>query len=416
MLKKFKQSLEEPTSFAIRVNNLSKSFNFSYERSYTFFESFFNYIKRKKITSKRLHVLNNISFEVKKGEVLGIVGRNGAGKSTLLKLLCRILYPDSGNIEIHGKISAFLELGTGFNPNFNAEENIILYGTLLRLSRKEMIKKMDDILEFAELKKFRKMKLRNFSSGMFLRLAFATAINVNPDILIIDEVLAVGDENFQKKCNVEIEKFKNEGKTIIIVTHSLAFIQKFCNRAILLENGQIMADGDVDFTIQKYIALLSKVQNLDLIQEKKVQIAYQRGGNAEATIERIRIFDSDNEELSPHGGDVIIKSGSTITIQLEVKFNKNIERPVFGLVIRNLNGVYIYGINNLWTDQLNYSFKKGDFVLVKFKMNIFLNFGTYTITPAVGYNEGQIVCDWIENARIFHVRTKFHYGGITDLQ
>ncbi len=409
MLKKFENKDENQEQYAIIVNDISKSFNFSYERSYTLLESILNFIKRKKVSYNKLDVIKNIAFKVKKGEVIGIIGRNGAGKSTLLKLLTKIIYPDSGLIETYGKISAFLELGTGFNPDFNAEENIILYGTLLRLSKKDMISKMDKILEFAELKKFRYMKLRNFSSGMILRLAFATAINVNPDILIIDEVLAVGDLQFQEKCMNEMRKFKEEGKTIILVTHNLSLVKKFCDRVLLMDDGKIIASGDNEFVVNNYYAILSQENQLEITQKSKQKDKQKRWGTFEAEIKKIRLLDAEMKET------YIITSGSATIVQLEIIFNIDIRKPIYGLVLRNIDGIYIYGTNTIWQRIDTKSYKKGDRIYVNFRQNLWLNQGSYTLTPLLSHEDGETYCDWQDDALIFKVEVEETFHGTFNL-
>ena len=189
--------------------------------------------------------LRKVSFSIKKGETLGIIGENGSGKSTLLKLIAGVLYPDEGSIKVNGKIAPFLELGVGFQGDLTAKENVYLYGSILGMTKKEMDGKFEDIMEFAELKQFENMKLKNFSSGMYARLAFATAAATKADILLLDEVLAVGDEKFQMKCKEKMLDFKRGGATIILVSHSLDAIQSMCEKAILLEHGILISSGNV---------------------------------------------------------------------------------------------------------------------------------------------------------------------------
>lgn len=406
--KKFEIVTDIQEQYAIEINNISKSFNFSYERVYTLFESVLNFIKRRKISSNKLEVLKNISFNIKKGEVIGIIGRNGAGKTTLLKLLTRIIYPDSGVIKTRGKISAFLELGTGFNPDFNAEENVILYGTLLRLSRDKMVNKMDDILEFAELKKFRHMKLRNFSSGMILRLAFATAINVNPDILIIDEVLAVGDEAYQRKCMIEMKRIKNEGKTIILVTHNLPLVKEFCDKAFLLDDGRIIAQGSSEIVINSYHALISGQKQLKGSQETQ-RLPFSRRGTLDITIEKIRLLNNELQEIN------LVDTGTFTIVQLEIKFNKDIEKPVIGLIFKTGEGAYLYGMNTFWKKIDTKTYKKGDQIIVNFRQNIWLNQGRYTLTPYLAHEGADLFYDWQDNALIFNVEIKEIFHGVVNL-
>jgi len=181
-----------------------------------------------------------------------VIGPNGSGKSTLLKILAGVLYPDRGTVRMNGKIAPFLELGVGFHPDLTAEENIYLYGAIMGLTKRMVASKYEEILDFAELKRFENMKLKNFSSGMAVRLAFSTAIQTNPDILLVDEVLAVGDESFQRKCSGKIDEIRREGKTILLVSHDLGMVQKLCERGILLKDGRILSSGSSDKIVEDY--------------------------------------------------------------------------------------------------------------------------------------------------------------------
>ena len=240
---------------AIIVDNVSKKFRIPHEKKTTVFQNIIGLIKRQ-FSYEDLWALKNVSFEVNKGEALGIIGRNGSGKSTLLKILARVLYPDSGSVSLDGKVASFLELGVGFQPELTARENVYIYSSILGVSRRQVDKAYDDIFDFAELKKFENMKLKNFSSGMYLRLAFATAINATPDTLLIDEVFAVGDESFKKKCRDKMNQFKAEGKTIIFVSHNLKTVQELCQRTMLLDTGRIVTMGDTERVINTYLAML----------------------------------------------------------------------------------------------------------------------------------------------------------------
>ncbi|MBR1875101.1 ABC transporter ATP-binding protein [Candidatus Saccharibacteria bacterium] len=239
--------------YAIEVKNLSKSFKLPTEKSSGLKQAIFNSLKGIKGYTKQ-EVLKDISFKVKKGEFLGIVGRNGSGKSTLLKTLSKIYVPDCGEIKINGALVPFIELGVGFNPELTGRENIYLNGALLGFSNQEMDKMYQEIVDFAELEPFMNQKLKNYSSGMQVRLAFSIAIRAKGDILILDEVLAVGDAAFQEKCNKYFSDLKGE-QTVIIVTHDMENVKRFCDRAILLENGKIVKDGKPEVVARNYLNL-----------------------------------------------------------------------------------------------------------------------------------------------------------------
>ena len=241
---------------AITVKNLHKSFKLPTEQAFGLKQAFFNRLRGIK-GYKEQKVLKGLNFEIKKGEFIGIVGRNGSGKSTLLKILAGIYYPEKGEVTINGNLVPFIELGVGFNPELTGRENVYMNGALLGFSNKEMDAMYNDIWEFAELKDFQDQKLKNYSSGMQVRLAFSIAIRARGDILLLDEVLAVGDAAFQQKCNNYFASLKDKNQTVILVTHSMENVRKFCDRAILLENGKIIKDGDPNKIADAYTKLWS---------------------------------------------------------------------------------------------------------------------------------------------------------------
>jgi len=241
---------------SVRVANISKRFRIPHQKKTTLFQNIIGLVKRQ-MDYEEFWVLKDINLEIKQGETLGIIGRNGSGKSTLLKILARVLYPDSGTIDINGKVASFLELGVGFQPELSAAENVYIYASIMGMSRKQTARIYESIFDFAELKRFENMKLKNFSSGMYLRLAFSTAVQAEIDILLIDEVLAVGDEAFQAKCMAKIDDFKEQGKTIILVSHDLNWIKSLCTRTMLLESSRIIAIGETEKVLEQYLALMA---------------------------------------------------------------------------------------------------------------------------------------------------------------
>lgn len=224
------------------------------EKKTTLYENIVGLFSSRYRSYNEFWAVKDVSFTVARGETFGIIGPNGSGKSTLLKLMAGVLYADSGTISINGKVAPFLELGVGFHPDLTAKENVYLYGAIMGLTRREVSGRYDEIIEFSELKKFENMKLKNFSSGMYVRLAFSTAIQVKPDIMLIDEVLAVGDESFQKKCKEKINDFREAGKTIVLVTHDLAAVKQLCKRSLLLRNGETVIVGNTEDVVKKYQA------------------------------------------------------------------------------------------------------------------------------------------------------------------
>lgn len=235
---------------AIEVNNVTKSFKLFYDKPTTLKERlvFWNHKK-----SESRHVLKNINLDIKKGETVALIGTNGSGKSTLLKLMTKIIYPTTGNVITHGKLTSLLELGAGFHPDFTGRENIYFNASIFGLTKEEIEKRIEDIIEFSELGEFIDSPIRTYSSGMYMRLAFSVAINVDASILLIDEILAVGDQHFQDKCFQKLQDLKESDKTIVIVTHSLEQVKRLCTRAIWIYNGEVLMDGNPKNVIEEYI-------------------------------------------------------------------------------------------------------------------------------------------------------------------
>lgn len=248
----------------IEITNLSKSYKIGgeKERYYSLRDEMVKLVKKpvqwlggQKISRKDFWALKDVSFSVNKGEVIGVIGRNGAGKTTLLKLLSRITYPTSGHAVIRGRVNSLLEVGTGFHPELNGRENIYLSGAILGMTKKEIDSRFDEIVEFSEIGEFLDTPVKRYSSGMYVRLAFAVAAHLEPEVLFVDEVLAVGDYKFQKKCLEKMGKVSQEGRTILFVSHNLASVARLCNRSILLEKGRLVAEGPTSDVIEKYIGL-----------------------------------------------------------------------------------------------------------------------------------------------------------------
>ena len=242
--------MEKDNEYAIIVEDVYKTFNVYFDRTNTLKERI---IMRKKEGKQVREILNGINLKIKKGEVVGLIGVNGSGKSTLLKLMTKIIYPNKGSIKTDGKLTSLLELGAGFHPDFSGRENIYFNASIFGLTRKEIDKRIDEIIKFSELQNFIDNPVRTYSSGMYMRLAFSVAINVDADILLIDEILSVGDQHFQEKCFKKIEDLKREGKTIVFVTHGMDSVKRFCTRAVWLHQGVIRRDGNPEEVIDEYI-------------------------------------------------------------------------------------------------------------------------------------------------------------------
>lgn len=246
----FERNENETMEDKIIVENVSKSFSVYQDKANTIKEKILFFKRNRK---EKIEVLKNINLRIKEGETVGLIGVNGSGKSTLLKLMTQIIYPDSGKIETRGKLTSLLELGAGFHPDFSGRENIYFNASIFGLTKKEIDARLKDIIEFSELGEFIDNPVRTYSSGMYMRLAFSVAINVDAEILLIDEILSVGDQHFQEKCYQKMRELKEQGKTMVFVTHSLDVVKKLCSRAVWLYKGEIKMDGNTDQVVDEYI-------------------------------------------------------------------------------------------------------------------------------------------------------------------
>ena len=242
--------MKEMDEYAIRIKDLYKDFKLNSDKPMTLKEKLVFWGKNK---TQKAHILKDIDLDIKKGETVALIGTNGSGKSTLLKLMTKIIYPTKGNIKVNGKLTSLLELGAGFHPDFSGRENIYFNASIFGLTKAEIDKRLDGIIEFSELREFIDNPIRTYSSGMYMRLAFAVAINVDADILLIDEVLAVGDQHFQEKCLNKMKELKAQGKTMVFVSHSMSSVKFLCDRSIWLNEGVIRADGKTEDVIKEYL-------------------------------------------------------------------------------------------------------------------------------------------------------------------
>lgn len=242
---------ENDNNIAIKVDHVYKSFNIYYDRANTLKERMLFFARNKR--REKREVLNDINLEIKNGETVALIGVNGSGKSTLLKLMTQIIFPNKGSIETKGKLTSLLELGAGFHPDFSGRENIYFNSSIFGLTRKEIDARLDQIIEFSELKDFIDNPVRTYSSGMYMRLAFSVAINVDADILLIDEILSVGDQHFQEKCFNKMRELKKEGKTMVFVTHSMESVKNLCDRAVWLYDGKVRMDGNTNEVVEEYL-------------------------------------------------------------------------------------------------------------------------------------------------------------------
>jgi ABC-2 type transport system ATP-binding protein len=307
------------------ADHVSKKYRLYRERN--------NYLKAAIMRGGRSKVdmfwaLEDVSFEVYEGSTTGLIGENGSGKSTMLKCLARILRPDTGSVSVTGKMSALLELGAGFHPELSGRENVFLNGAILGLKQKELMAKFDDIVDFAGIGQYIDEPVKNYSSGMYVRLGFSVAINVDPDILLVDEVLAVGDEAFQRKCLERFADLKRNGKTVIIVSHSMGSVVTMCDHAIWFKKGHKMADGDPRQVIEAYTGSIT-------LAEHRPTETGDRWGSGEARIERVALLDRSGLQSTRVG------SGEPLTVRLWYTTSEPIERPVFSVSLQTLQGVVV---------------------------------------------------------------------------
>jgi len=323
--------------------------------------------------------LKDFDLELKKGEIIGILGRNGAGKSTLLKMITGVVVPTSGSIEINGKVSSLLELGTAFNPELTGYENIYQHGQIMGLTKEQIKEKEQEIIDFADIGEHLEQPVKTYSSGMFARLAFACAINVDPDILIVDEVLSVGDMAFQLKCFKKFEQFKKNGKTILFVTHSVADVIRNCNRAIVISSGKKVFDGDVKTGVDKYkkmiVGIKDKEEEIKEKNKTKIEVVdkvswknnYEKNpnmltyGNGDAEIIDYAIFDLNGELQRT------VNNEEEYIVKMKIKFNKEIEEPIFALAVKDFKGLELGGVNTKTNKKLTGTFKAGEIVTIEFK-------------------------------------------------
>lgn len=346
---------------AIEVRNVSKIYKMYNDPKDRFKEALGN---GKKKYYKEFYALNDVSFKVGQGEIVGIVGRNGSGKSTILKILTGVLTPTNGDVSIDGKVSALLELGAGFNMEYTGMKNIYLNATMMRVSKEEIEKKIPDILAFADIGDYINQPVKTYSSGMFVRLAFAVAINVDPDVLIVDEALAVGDTRFQLKCMDKFLEFVNQGKTILFVSHDVNSIKRFCNRAIWMNQGKIIQDGNTDEVTDHYLDFLKSELPIDQYLEQCREYSQEKKEACEISAEDVAGIDiAEIRDLQMYNiaGRRIDEIQHGETVRLKVSYlvgDDTIENPVLGVAIRRIDNEYICGLNTK-LDQVNISWKKG---------------------------------------------------------
>ncbi len=331
-----RQELLSPKD-VIRLESASVRYRVPQERIGTFKEYLIRWVQGK-LKNRSFFALDDVSFGVQRGEVFGLIGQNGAGKSTLLKLIARVLQPSQGRVLVAGKVAPLLEMGAGFHPELTGRENIYLNGAMLGYTRREMAKKFDQIVDFAELWDFIDAPIRTYSSGMWARLGFAVATDVDADILIVDEVLSVGDDSFQRKSAERIEAFREKGVTILLVTHNMALVKKLCQRAAWLDQGKLVDVGSVEVVVDHYLQSVRDKENKRLTEER-YDNAERQWGTKKIVITAVRLLD---EHKHPQH---IFYTGQPLVLEMDYLANEPVESPAFGVALHRQDGFHITGPN-----------------------------------------------------------------------
>jgi ABC-type polysaccharide/polyol phosphate transport system ATPase subunit len=437
---------------AVSIQNVAKKYRLFSTPRERLKESLHPFRKR---YHKEFWALKDISFDIAKGQAMGILGRNGSGKSTLLQIIASVLQPTCGTVIVRGRISALLELGTGFNPEFTGRQNVLLNGAIMGVPREKMVKRIPEIEAFAQIGDFFDQPMKIYSSGMFLRVAFAASIHSEPDVLVIDEALAVGDAKFQYRCFQKLREFQARGVTIILVTHAPELVVRHCDRAVLLEQGHLVVDDSPERVVRDYIDLLehrepssdhSKVGHVSLAPNPTSrQASLLTDGVAEAvqtffadrpsvdqcfrratynTAEHVQ--NSHRAQILDHliiAGDKVdptqLMSGEEVDVYFKVRFADNIRRPCFGIALNSRDGVQIYALNSAWTNTESTPAQAGEIRVIRFRLVLAVNSGDLFLD--VGIDELEDAARYINVCRrmglihlIIHSRERFH--GLVDFR
>ncbi len=379
----------------ISVRNLTKSYKI-YDKPLDRLKE--SVLPTKKVYSREFNALDDVSFDVNKGDILGILGKNGSGKSTLLKIITGVLNPTSGSIVKQGRVSSILELGAGFNMEYTGIQNIFLNGTILGYTEAIIKSKLEDIVSFADIGEFIHQPVKTYSSGMFARLAFSVAINVDPDILIVDEALAVGDLDFQLKCMDKFNEFRDRGKTILYVSHDINSIKRYCNHCIWLRDGKLECVGGTDTVTDKY---------LDFLKRKEAE---EKAGNYLVSsdlgeINHIEILDKNNHVIES------MNYGEQVIIKLDFTIYKKIENIVIGIAIMSIDNKYICGLNTL-LDKYSVDYQLGKNTIYLKYNNVNLLGGSYYFDVAIYERNAQVPIEYRGRMKEFFVNTPYVGEGI----
>jgi len=408
-------------TIAVRIEHLSKKYRLFSSKSHRLLEAL---DPRRRTYHREFWALRDVTLEIPRGTTVGILGLNGSGKSTLLQIISSVLQPSAGTVQVEGRVAALLELGAGFNPELTGRENVVLNGTIMGLPREQIRERMDSIEDFADVGEFFDQPMRTFSSGMFMRVAFATAIHVDPDVLVIDEALSVGDAKFQEKCFRRFRAFQEAGKTILFVTHDRSAVPRLCNYGVLLHQGQLVAAGDPGHIVDLYAELLTfgelrgahsgrdarlaaveasentasaldsptpaatpRATTDDVCAANPLYNRYEhRSGNRHAEI--IDFVIRDGATVNP----TTIRTGARLEIEMTVRFDADVEAPIVGLVFTNHEGIVIYGINTEMLKRRILSARIGDVRNYRFGIRVVMSTGNWFLDFAVAESSTEL-CD-----------------------
>lgn len=394
---------------AIKVKHVSKAFHLPHEKVTSIKSAIVNF--RSKRTFEKQEVLRDVSFEIKKGEFFGVVGRNGSGKSTLLKLLAGIYSADNGEIDINGKLTPFIELGVGFNPELTGRENVYLNGALLGFSRSEMTAMYDDIVSFAELDRFMDQKLKNYSSGMQVRLAFSIAIQAKSDILLLDEVLAVGDAAFQRKCFEYFGDLKRNKQTVVFISHDMASVRKYCDRAIMIDKGVIVHEGSTEKVINEYSKLFIDTEVAPSPKSRQYEVPL--GMSPEGQLDKDKVFISNPRIVAKSGKPVksLDKKETMLRVRFDVTALSKEVSFVPGVIVQNSVGEFITATNAIWADNGRYkTLKKGETSTVAFDLPNLYEKGDYKVSLNAVSSELDVFYAWKNAALKMYIDRPYETG------
>jgi ABC-type polysaccharide/polyol phosphate transport system ATPase subunit len=393
---------EPPADVSVAVHGVSKTFRLPHEQVHTLKERAVHPFRKRKI--EELRALEDVSVDIRSGEFFGIVGRNGSGKTTLMKCLAGIYRTDQGEIWLRGRMAPFIELGVGFNPDLTARDNVMINAIMLGLTPAEARERYDDIIEFAELERFVDLKLKNYSSGMQVRLAFAVMVHVDADLLLIDEVLAVGDAAFQRKCHDALVRARDEGRTILLVTHDMNAVQRYCHRALMLDDGRVAAVGDPHMVARRYDEVNRAVYG------QPIAAVGPGAGDGSAAITDAWIEDEEGKRVDsvPHGRPCRLCS--------EVQFRAAVEDPLFGFSLTDERQRVVFSVNSGRTYSRSGHFAGGERVTVEVSFDCVFASGNYFVSPEVRHRDEELtLIDHRDNAATFVVAGGKPVAGVVDL-